>query len=188
MPELYKKVDGWLTYASLYDEMVEKYPNGAFAEIGCWFGQSAVYLLEKIKESNYSTIVTFVDTWLGGLGESEATLVQEKGVDHVFNAFIKNTESVGYDSYQIVREDSVKAADQFIDEYFDFIFIDAGHRDWQCYNDMISWYPKLKPGGTMAGHDIDFIDVEKSVDRFSSEYGIDIQRIGSPTQCWKFEK
>ena len=50
----------------------------------------------------------------------------------------------GY-SFDVVKE--------FPDEYFDFIFIDADHTYEGCKGDILDWYPKVKKGGVLCGHD-----------------------------------
>lgn len=174
----------------MVDKYHSRFPDKPtnFLEVGCWFGQSATYMIERLSELSSNSNVFFLDSWLGGKGEREEVLVQERGLDYVYNAFRENIQQVGYPGVHIIRDDSVKGADNFPDSFFDFIFIDAGHRDWQCYNDIMAYYPKLKVGGTIAGHDIDFIDVERSVDKFTQENNLDWQRLGSPDQCWKIYK
>lgn len=39
------------------------------------------------------------------------------------------------------------------DEYFDFIYVDARHDFKGVYEDLITWWPKLRKGGIYAGHD-----------------------------------
>lgn len=52
-----------------------------------------------------------------------------------------------------IREPSVRAAIELKDEKIDSIFIDGNHTyDGVCF-DIDSWYPMLKPGGIMFGHD-----------------------------------
>ncbi len=53
----------------------------------------------------------------------------------------------------IIRKDSVAAAEQFPDGYFDWIYLDADHSFEGCSKDLNAWYPKLKTGGILAGHD-----------------------------------
>ena len=43
----------------------------------------------------------------------------------------------------------------FEDEYFDFIYIDADHSFDAVLNDLKNWYPKVKKGGVISGHDWD---------------------------------
>ena len=39
------------------------------------------------------------------------------------------------------------------DAYFDFIYIDADHRYESTKADLTNWFPKLRKGGVIAGHD-----------------------------------
>lgn len=49
--------------------------------------------------------------------------------------------------------DTEEAALKYEDETFDFVFIDAEHTYEGVRDDIAAWYPKLKKGGIMAGHD-----------------------------------
>ncbi len=53
----------------------------------------------------------------------------------------------------VYKMDSNFAAQQFPDNYFDWIYLDADHSYDGCKKDLNVWYPKLKPGGIFAGHD-----------------------------------
>ena len=72
---------------------------------------------------------------------------------------------------QILRKDSLSAAKQFPDEYFDWIYIDADHSFEGCSKDLEAWYPKLKTGGVMAGHD--YIDGEFTAGSFGVKSAVD---------------
>jgi hypothetical protein len=65
----------------------------------------------------------------------------------------------------LIREPSVRAAIELRDEEIDTIYIDGNHSfDGVCF-DIESWYPALKPGGIMFGHDYcpSHIDVMEAV-------------------------
>jgi len=60
---------------------------------------------------------------------------------------------------------------KFRNGMFDFIYIDADHAYEAVKKDLENWFPKLRPGGIIAGHDYtdDFfveIGVIKAVDEF----------------------
>merc|ERR1712032_976974 len=48
---------------------------------------------------------------------------------------------------------SVAAADAFDDESLDVVYIDADHKWWSVLQDVAVWWPKVRPGGVMFGHD-----------------------------------
>ena len=53
----------------------------------------------------------------------------------------------------IIKSDSIAAAAKFMDYSLDFVYIDAGHTYEDCWADMQAWWPKIRPGGCLAGHD-----------------------------------
>jgi hypothetical protein len=57
------------------------------------------------------------------------------------------------DKVSIIRQFSEDAARRFPDEYFDFVYLDAGHRYKDVLVDLKSWYPKVKVNGYIMGHD-----------------------------------
>lgn len=73
----------------------------------------------------------------------------------------------------IFRLKSDEAVNQFPNNYFDFIYIDANHSYEGCKNDLELWWPKLKSNGLMAGDDFTNLTtkttsygVEKAVTEF----------------------
>jgi hypothetical protein len=58
-----------------------------------------------------------------------------------------------YLNVDIIVNLSVEAAKQFEDGYFDFVYIDANHTYESVTADLNAWYPKVREGGMIAGHD-----------------------------------
>lgn len=48
---------------------------------------------------------------------------------------------------------SIESASRFSDLFFDLVFIDANHTYEYVKADVEAWLPKIKKGGTIAGHD-----------------------------------
>jgi hypothetical protein len=58
-----------------------------------------------------------------------------------------------YPAVKVIREYSDKAAAQFPDGFFDFVYLDADHRYESVVADIAAWWPKVRSGGVLAGHD-----------------------------------
>ena len=54
---------------------------------------------------------------------------------------------------KLLRCTSVEAADYFLDESLDLVYIDGDHRYEAVKTDIATWYPKIKDGGILCGHD-----------------------------------
>jgi predicted O-methyltransferase YrrM len=72
----------------------------------------------------------------------------------------------------VLHGDSAVMAHEVADGVLDFIFIDGDHSTEGLLTDLAAWRVKLKPGGKIIGHDIDWPDVEKVVSRVFGEYQV----------------
>ena len=64
------------------------------------------------------------------------------------------SEVVGYeDRAFMLRMKGVYAVELFEDNSLDFVYIDANHTYEGVKEDIKYWYPKVKPGGLLLGHD-----------------------------------
>lgn len=86
-----------------------------------------------------------------------------------------------------VRLDSLQAAEHFAGRMpwegikrcmsFDFVYIDADHREAAVRQDLRAWWPLLKAGGLMAGHDFEDPGVHTPVIQFAKAHRLDLQII-----------
>lgn len=53
----------------------------------------------------------------------------------------------------VIKDHSDAAARRIADGSLDLVFIDADHSYDGCRADIRAWYPKIKPGGWIGGHD-----------------------------------
>ena len=64
------------------------------------------------------------------------------------------------------------------DESLDFVYIDARHSRRAVKIDIGTWFPKVKKGGLVSGHDYSLTynhGVKKSVDEFAAKNGYEVQ-------------
>jgi hypothetical protein len=69
------------------------------------------------------------------------------------------------------------AADDIYRNPYDFIYVDGDHSEEAVYADLKAWWPTLRDGGIMAGHDWwmvtdQHLGVKQAVMRFAEEHGV----------------
>jgi predicted O-methyltransferase YrrM len=75
--------------------------------------------------------------------------------------------------------ESVKASALYTDGSLDFVFIDAEHKYEFVMMDIISWLPKVKQGGVIAGHDYGWEGVTRAINEVFGQ-----GRYRTKGQCW----
>lgn len=167
MEHFHYKLPGWFTFPNLYSYMASTYKDGKFVEVGSFQGSSAAYMAVEIINADSRVKLDCIDSWnrfaIGGLHLKNPDQYPE---DLVYQLFIKNTEQVR-NVVTPIRVDSVKGASFYPDKSLEFVFIDANHEYEAVKADLEAWYPKVKPGGHIAGHDyISDPRVKQAVDEF----------------------
>lgn len=155
MEHFYEKIKGWFDFQNTYTRMVNEHGDGAhFVEIGTYLGRSLSYLAVEIANSGKKIQLDAVDTWQGSPDEPYQQIQEEVKNGTLWNDFLRNIEPVK-EYVNIVRSDSVEASKLYADESLDFVFIDASHHYKYVKADLDAWYPKVKKGGFIGGHDYD---------------------------------
>ena len=146
------------------------------AEIGVWNGETSEVLLARFPKIH----LTMVDSWKAiphSASWKERWDRLTKKSQKVFeNAFITTLDRTRFANgrFKIVRDFSVAAAKKLRRSHFDLVFIDAGHDYFSVKSDITAWYPLVKIGGILCGHDYGsrfFLGVKKAVKEWALSYG-----------------
>jgi predicted O-methyltransferase YrrM len=174
----WKEIQGWFNYQDVFDFLLSKVPdNGIFMEGGAWLGASSAYLCDKAKDR---IKVFIVDTWQGSSDELNTYQALATQTD-IYPIFLDN---MGDRKFIPIRKTSVEASKDFEDESCDVIYIDMQHTYEAVIEDLHHWYPKLKKGGYIAGHDAYHPGVNKAITEFFDKFDI----IGTCNCCWIAQK
>ena len=80
---------------------------------------------------------------------------------------------------ELITAYSPAVSDQFKMDSLDFCYIDGNHSYRAVMEDLDAWWPKVKIGGIMGGHDFmtntdggAWIEVDKAVERWTKEHGV----------------
>lgn len=163
------------------EQFLDQLPkNCVVAEIGVCHGDNAknIHKICKPKE------LVLVDSWSNattGIGRIRAR------PDEVWENMLKSLQDhfSSDDSVKIHRGLSLEVCKNFPNDYFDWVYIDASHLYDECYLDLVNWFPKIKVGGFLCGHDYTDNEntrrknfgVKKAVDQFVEENGLVIDFI-----------
>lgn len=135
-------------------------------EIGCDEARTTEYLLDCLPNMDVLyTIDPYTEyrDWNG-------TIVEDRS--NVYKQASDRLSRFG-DRVIMIKEESDKSVDKFVDSEFDFIFIDGIHTYEGVISDCRNYYSKVKSGGVFAGHDYGMIHcVRQAVNEFAEEVGI----------------
>ena len=145
----------------LIDEYITE--NFVMVEIGSFAGISSELFALHCKE------LYCVDLWDPYWEITDKQRIEFS--EFSFDKMIKNYENV----YK-VKKSSVEASKDFEDGSLDLVYIDAAHDYDSVKQDILTWLPKIKKGGFIAGHDYRYdpnIGVYEAVnDIFVNDYKI----------------
>lgn len=182
IPHFYQRVEGWFNYADMFRHAVEKAPNTAhFVEIGVWKGQSSAFLAVEILNSGKTIRLDCIDNFTGSPIEPGQMYDADNRAGRLLEVFRRNMQPVeGH--YTAIQGDSAESASLYEDESLDFVFIDASHDYESFHKDLLAWFPKVKIGGMIAGHD--FADAYPGIQRAVIERLAQEEMYLTPSTCW----
>ena len=136
-----------ITRVDLIRNIGQEFPKGKGVEVGTFKGSFSNQIM-----NNWSGTLYMVDVWRpleSGYDDSSNHGRYDGGVYTDAMENIKGFE----DRAIMVRATSEIAADMFNDNSLDFVYIDANHAYDYVVQDIELWYPKVKKGGFICGHD-----------------------------------
>ncbi len=175
-------------------EILRRLPPGpwAAAEIGVAKGRTSGHLLAEFPD----LMLAMIDSWTPAgaarpfteTGDSYACASLEKHLGH--KAAAERVTAAYAARRRIYHCTSAAAAPQFVNRHFHFVFIDADHSYHGCRADIDLWWPKVRPGGILIGHDYNGLTgprggVTRAVDEFvGDEPQLKLHIEGPPTNLW----
>tara|TARA_Y100000593_G_scaffold89252_1_gene173127 strand:+ start:544 stop:1155 length:612 start_codon:yes stop_codon:yes gene_type:complete len=157
------------------DEQFESLEIENYCEIGVREGQTFKRRLPYV-----SKLAVAIDCW--DLYETESqndmhrARNQAKGQYHDLYHYCKSNDFGNEVKVMKAFSDDESVINEFNDETFDLIFIDGDHSYEGCKADLENWWPKVKPGQILCGHDYCFPEnnpngfgVKQAVDEFMKD-------------------
>jgi len=135
--------DDFMTLINLA-KSVER-PGMQAVEVGSWKGATGGAIGQVVKENDGKLFCC--DPWANETCDADHSDILE--------TFKKNISELELeDNVVIIREPSKEAYKHFENESLDIVFLDGLHMYPYIYLDIKNFYPKVKKGGIIAGHDL----------------------------------
>ena len=137
--------------------------RGEYCEVGVQYGLFSSTILSKSLPSRYH----LVDIW----GDAP---VEERAREN-----LKNWSHVSFH-----KMTSLEAVKKFKDDSLDFVYIDANHDYSSVKNEIMAFWPKVKKGGVLAGHDYAIADPRKAVREWSMKMNLPVFLVFEENMSW----
>lgn len=165
------------------NRLIELHGYTKIVELGVWKGATLTKVLTKHPHLEYTGVDLYA---VQPDNPSETYAPGENGHDWDHEMYFNSLTAfcLKYPKARILREHTVEAAKQFKDKSLDLVFIDADHSYEGVVADIEAWYPKVRKGGLICGHDYNpelFEGTVKAVDEFFSN------RTLYPDTVWAYE-
>lgn len=188
------EIDGWFSEQDAgFVTALCRRTSGMVLEIGVFKGRSTAVMAPVCLAAGRDYHV--VDNFWGTEECDPATVAQRS--EKVLTAFRRNMKSLGlWDRITVHKSDSYAATAAFRDASLGLCFIDADHTFEGCVRDLESWWPKVRPGGVLAGHDYSDsrrFTVRPAVDSFVASGSLRLEhgrarRRSQRHVCWAIRK
>ncbi len=151
------------------------------ATTGVWKGMSAAYMAVEIINSGKNIKFDCIDNW-EFVPDLQDDIPQELFGEDIYETFLKNIEPVK-DKITPIKCLSWEGAQHYEDNSLDFVFLDAAHDYESVKKDINAYFPKIKQGGVIAGHDYEWCEtVRQAVDEFFTP--LESMQIQQTEGCW----
>jgi predicted O-methyltransferase YrrM len=185
MKHSYFKIPGWFNYSETYDIIADQIPDdGKIVEIGSFYGRSTSYLATTLFNSGKENVKIYaVDTFEGSSEHSNLDLPND-----FLSEFRENLKF--FIGREMVipcqgRSDDVKMLERFEEASIDYIMVDGAHEYEPVMDDILNWWPKLKPDGVMFGDDYGLEAVRQACkDALPKTGAVNIAVNSSQEQTW----
>lgn len=148
-----------------FKEILSQLSEGEGVEVGTFKGEFSKQLLNLWKGKLY-----MIDVWRP-LGDEYIDASNHANFEHGVYADAMDNIKGFEDRGVMIRSSSTIGSGIFSDEGLDFVYIDANHAYDFVKEDIIKWWPKVKPGGWLCGHD--YVKINWWEDKHFHQNGID---------------
>lgn len=164
--------------AALRNLFRQHLPKGPMrgAEVGTWEGATAEILLKEYQD----LFLIMVDQYLHYYESRRFARRDQARMDEGMLTATRRTQPYRNRTLLIIGS-SLNAARIVPAASLDWAFLDASHLYDNVWNDCVAWWPKIKPGGLLIGHDYNskndrrgWWGVKNAVDEWAASHSLEV--------------
>jgi hypothetical protein len=158
-------------------------------EVGVWQGDYSREIIQKLEPKifvgvdPYEFREDYADT------PDPNVFSEQKKLDNLFLSTQEKLNSMGH---TLLRSTGIDAAGLFGDNSLDFVYIDGDHSYDFVSKDIKAWWPKIRSGGILSGHDYCWghrprnipFGVMEAVDEHISNYNLEMDKTDEEFATW----
>ena len=144
--------------AEIISKLISTNKFRTYVEIGIWKGDTLEHVAKECPSLKKIFGIDPLKKKFNDIKEFSYTcsmnepLKSDKELDKIYEFLLNRFKKYG-DKLTILRTTSEKAAENFDKESLDLVFIDGIHLYDYVKQDIKLWFPKIKKGGILMGHD-----------------------------------
>tara|TARA_R110002126_G_scaffold62983_7_gene161770 strand:- start:49 stop:627 length:579 start_codon:yes stop_codon:yes gene_type:complete len=120
-------------------------------EVGVWRGAYSLSIINALEPAQFIGVDPFRLHADYHDYPDDREFANQLNLDHLYMRTA--TTFAQCPTAKLIRLQGTEAAEQCADQSLDFVYIDGDHSYDFVHKDINAWYPKLKSGGILAGHD-----------------------------------
>ena len=173
-------LSGWGSESPAFGELVTLLRPTRIIEVGTWKGASAMTFARHVADAGLDCEILCVDTWLGAIemwmdledNSRYGSLALRNGYPTLYYTFLANVVRARHqERITPFPVPSITAAQwcSVRGVRADLIYIDGSHEEEDVYQDLVSWWDIVRPGGCLVGDDWGWDGVRLAATRFAAE-------------------
>jgi hypothetical protein len=156
-------------------------------EVGVWRGDYSQIILDALQPERFFGVDPY-ELYEGYTDKPDVNeFANQKNLDALCDRVCNRFVNWGHTLYRLKGSEGAAV---FSDETFDFVYLDGDHKYDAVVEDIAAWWPKVKPGGILAGHDyiershIEEFGVIPAVTEFCERYNLKVQTTSESFATW----
>lgn len=143
-------VQGCRERLELWERILNKLRPQTMLEVGVWKGAYAAHILARCE---FIRIYYMIDPWRKLPDWNKPANVDDKNFDMIYREAMDAT-NFARSKITVLRGTTVEVVDRIREESLDFAYVDGDHSLRGITIDLLSVWPKIRPGGYLAGDDL----------------------------------